>query len=63
MRLTFISMTEWMENLKDLPDFLRVAGDFDDLRSDMIGYLRDVATTASNTKSVLEEVRNTVSSQ
>ena len=63
MKDEFIRMTEWMEDLEDLPKFLRVAGDFDDLRSDMITYLRDVAITASNTKSVLEEVRNTAASE
>lgn len=63
MKEEFIRMTEWMEDLEDLPQILRVAGDFDDLRADMIACLRDVATTVSSTRSMLEEVRNTASSQ
>ena len=60
-RQTFVSMTEWMENLQDLPEFLASAESLEDLRFRLEGYLRDVDTTASDAKGVLEEVREAVS--
>ena len=44
-------MTEWMENLEDLPNFLRVAGDLDDLRFHSEDYLRNVEITAVDARS------------
>lgn len=63
MKDEFIRMTEWMEDLEDLPEFLRMAGDLDDLRSDMIVYLRDIEAILSDVKATLEEVRNTAGPQ
>lgn len=58
-----IDMTYWMEGLEDLPDFLAEAESLEDLKSRVEGYLQDVENTASNAKSMLEEVRSAVSSQ
>lgn len=63
MKQQFIDMTEWVEDLEDLPEFLRMAGDLDDLRSDMIVYLRDISAILSDVKATLEEVRNTAGPQ
>lgn len=63
MKQQFIDMTVWVEDLEDLPEFLRVAGGLDDLRSDMIVYLRDIEAILSDVKATLEEVRNTAGPQ
>ncbi|MBA7676946.1 hypothetical protein ES703_85192 [subsurface metagenome] len=60
MKEAFIDMTEWMENLQDLPSFLATAGSLEDLRSRVEGYMVDVENTTLNAESLLEEVRDTI---
>lgn len=62
MKDEFIRMTDWMENLQDLPGFLRSAESLEDLRFRLEGYLQDVDNTASDASGILEEVRKRVSS-
>ena len=61
MRHTFIDMTEWMENLRDLPGFLESAGSLEDLRFRLEGYLLDVGSTSSDAKGILEQVKDAAS--
>lgn len=61
LRHTFISMTQWMENLQDLPKFLASAESLEDLRFRLEGYLRDVGSTASDAEGILEQVRDAAS--
>ena len=49
----FIAMTNWMDNLQDLPDFLAKAESSEDLQANIAIYLRDTANTASDAKSML----------
>ena len=58
----FIAMTDWMDNLQDLPDFLVKAESLEDLKANIEVYLRDTENTASDTKSMLEEVRSCAAS-
>lgn len=57
MKQTFITMTEWMEDLEELPEFLNMAGDLDDLRYQEIAHLENINATMDNIKSILEELR------
>jgi len=61
MRQTFIGMTEWMENLQDLPGFLESAESLEELRSRVEGYLGHVQNTSSDAKDMLEKVRDAAS--
>lgn len=61
MRQTFIDMTEWMENLEDLPGFLSSAQSLEELRSRIQGYVVNVESTAADAKSTMEKVRDAVS--
>jgi DNA repair exonuclease SbcCD ATPase subunit len=53
MKEEFIYMTEWMENLEDLPEFLRIAGDLDQLRFQEIEHLENIADTMERIKNIL----------
>ncbi len=57
MRQSFIAMTEWMKDLEELPEFLNMAGDLDDLRYQEIAHLENINATMDNIKSILEELR------
>jgi chromosome segregation ATPase len=57
-----ISMTYWMEDLEDLPDFLASAESLEDLKARIEGYLGDAETTASDARDILEEVRDAAGS-
>lgn len=57
MKNEFIRMTEWMEDLEELPAFLNIAGDLDDLRSQEISHLENISVIMSNIKSVLERIQ------
>ncbi len=57
MKNEFIRMTEWMEDLEELPAFLNIAGDLDDLRSQEISHLENISGIMSNIKSVLERIQ------
>jgi len=61
MRQTFIGMTEWMENLQDLPGFLESAESLEKLRSRVEGYLGYVQNTSSDAMDMLEKVRDAAS--
>ena len=61
MKTAFIDMTQWMENLRDLPKFLATTGTLDELRSRIEGYLGDVQNTASDAGGMLEQVRDVAS--
>lgn len=61
MRHTFIEMTEWMENLQDLPEFLASAKSLEDLRSRIEGYMRDVENAVSDAGGMLEQVKDATS--
>jgi Skp family chaperone for outer membrane proteins len=55
MKDEFIEMTEWMEDLEDLPEFLRIAGDLDDLRFQEIEHLDNIADTMERIKNILTD--------
>lgn len=57
-RQTFVSLTNWMENLQDLPNFIKTATTLEDLRSRIEGYMGDVQNTTSGAKGLLEQVRD-----
>ena len=57
MKDEFIRMTEWMEDLEELPEFLNMAGDLDDLRYQEIAHLENINAAMDNIKSILEELR------
>lgn len=61
MKTTFINMTEWMENLRELPQFLATSGSLDELRSQIEGYLVDVQDTVSDAEGMMEQVRDVAS--
>lgn len=61
MKTAYIDMTQWMENLRDLPRFLATAGTLDELRSRIEGYLGDVQNTVSDAGDILEQVRDVAS--
>jgi len=60
-RQIFLEVTEFMENLHDLPELLATAGSLEDLRSRIEGYLGDVQNTASDAGGILEQVRDVAS--
>ena len=60
MKDEFIRMTEWMEDLEELPEFLNIAGDLDDLRYQEIDHLQNINTAMDDVKHMLEEVRDAV---
>ncbi len=62
MKKELIDMTEWMEDLRNLPEFLTAAESLNDIKSRIEAYLADVDNAISETRTVLEEVRNTTSS-
>jgi len=55
-------MTNWMDNLQDLPDFLAKAESLDDLKSNIEGYLQDTKSTASAASSILRQVKSAANS-
>lgn len=59
MKQTFISMTEWMEDLRDLPEFMATPESLNDLRSRIETYLVDVQNTISDAESQMQQVRDT----
>lgn len=61
MKDELIEMTNWMEDLEDLPGFLASAEELEDLRSRIEGYLQDTENTASDAGSILEQVRDAAS--
>jgi hypothetical protein len=61
MKTAFINMTQWMENLRELPQFLSTSGSLDELRSRIEGYLVDMQNTVSDAKGVMEQVRDAAS--
>jgi len=63
MKKELIRMTEWMENLQDLPEFLASAEKLEDVRFRFESYMGDVDSTAFDARCLLEEVRNTASPQ
>lgn len=58
MKDEFIGMTEWMEDLEELPEFLNIAGDLDDLRYQEIAHLQNINAAMDDIKSILEEIRD-----
>lgn len=58
MKTAFINMTEWMESLRELPQFLSTSGSLDELRSRVEGYLVDIQNTVSDAEGVMEQVRD-----
>ena len=61
MKNELIRMTEWMENLQDLPEFLASAEELEDLRFRLESYMGDVDSTAFDARRLLEEVRDVAS--
>lgn len=61
MKTAFINMTEWMENLQELPQFLVTSGSLDELRFRIESYLVDIQNTISNAEGVMEQIRYAVS--
>ena len=62
MKDEFIRMTEWMEDLEELPEFLNIAGGLDDLRYQEIDHLQNINTAMDDVKRILEEVRDAIGS-
>jgi hypothetical protein len=62
-RQTFVNLTNWMENLEDLPTFLATAGSLEDLRSHIEGYLGDVQNATFSATGLLEQVRDATSTR
>ena len=60
MKNEFIRMTKWMEDLEELPEFLNIAGDLDDLRYQEITHLQNINATMDDIKAILEEIRDAV---
>lgn len=58
MKETFISMTEWMEALEDLPGFLMKAEELEDVKPCIQNYLENVDTAMYDAKEILEQVRD-----
>lgn len=58
MKTAFINMTQWMENLRELPQFLSTSGSLDELRSRIEGYLVDMQNTVSDAEGMMEQVRD-----
>ncbi|MBA7566725.1 hypothetical protein ES708_08420 [subsurface metagenome] len=58
MRQTFIALTEWVDDLEELPEFLNIAGDLDDLRHQEIVHLQNIFAAMDDIKSILEEIRD-----
>lgn len=61
MKEEFIRMTKWMENLQDLPGFLKSAESLEDLRSRIENYLAGVHNTTSYAESLMRQVRDAAS--
>lgn len=61
MKNIFVDMTDWMEDLEDLPEFLAKAESLEDLKSHIESYLGDVENTASEASGMLEQVRDAAS--
>jgi len=55
-RQTFIAMTEWMDNLQDLPTFLQSAQNLEQFRRNIEGYLQDVQSTTSIANDILQQL-------
>jgi len=60
-RQTFIALTEWMNNLQSLPTFLQTARDLEEFRTNIETYIREIQTTMSEIKDVLQQVGKIVS--
>ena len=61
MKNVFVDMTVWMEDLRDIPQFLESSGNFEELRSRIEGYLGQVQNTVSDAEGTLELLRDAVS--
>ena len=58
MRQTFIALTEWVDDLEELPEFLNIAGGLDELRYKEIAHLQNINAAMDDIKSILEEIRD-----
>ncbi len=58
---TLLDMTKWMEDLRDIPQFLESSENLEELRSRMEDYLGQVQNTASDAGGMLEQVRDVAS--
>jgi len=58
MKGEFIEMTKWVEDLEELPEFLNIAGELDDVRYQEIDYLRNVNASTYDIIGILEQVRD-----
>jgi chromosome segregation ATPase len=61
MKNAFINMTEWMEDLRDIPEFLASSENLEELRSRLESYLRQVQNTTSNAEGTLGQIRDALS--
>jgi hypothetical protein len=61
MKNAFIDMTEWMEDLRNIPEFLESSESLDELRSRVEGYLDQVQNTVSDAEGTLEQIRDAAS--
>lgn len=61
LKNAFVDMTEWMEDLRNVPQFLKSSESLEELRSRVEGYLSQVQSTASNAKGTLEQIRDVAS--
>jgi len=61
MKNAFIDMTDWMEDLRDVPEFLESSESLEELRSRMEGYLDLVQSTSSEAEGMLEQIKDAVS--
>ncbi|MBA7559804.1 hypothetical protein ES708_01419 [subsurface metagenome] len=58
MKDELIEMTKWMKDLEQVPEFLNIAGDLDDLRYQEIAHLQNINAAMDDIKSILEEIRD-----
>jgi hypothetical protein len=61
MKNAFTDLTEWMENLRDVPEFLESSQSLEELRFRIEGYLDQVRNTASDVGVTLEQIRDAAS--
>lgn len=58
LKTAFIDMTQWMENLQDLPAFLESSGSLEELRSRVQDHLGQVRNTSSSAEGMMGQVRD-----
>lgn len=61
MKNAFLELTEWIEDLRDIPAFLESSESLEELRARVESYLGHVQNTTSDAEYTLEQIKNAVS--